>query len=280
MKIEILQIFKESFKDVCAHKLEWMRVAYAPFTVWFISFLFMTLVYWSEGQSMWSQWASMNQPQQATQSTEPSFMMILANIIYYFAYLIAVVSVYINGFRYALLQEGGERWWTLNLNWRFVKMILYYILIALLAGIYIAVSIGIVVGAQAFIGSVALTVILGILLGLFGIYLMLRLALTFVLISIDRNNPLKTSWNLLKGNVLRLFGLVLLIGGAILLIGLAGALVLGILGWLLALISPWLAGIALLLFLGFGILMWLLNWAVISKSMALVYKTFTEGKAF
>jgi hypothetical protein len=278
MTIEIMKIFKESFRNVQEHWLEWLKVAYAPVIIWLIGFVFMALVYWSTGQ--WSYETLVSQLKGQQVLTEQPFIVIFANVVYYIAYFIAIFTIYINGFRYAVLGEGGDHWWTLRLDWRFVKMILYTILISILVGIYVLIAAGIIIGIYFLINSVALSVILGILFTLFGIYLLVRIGLTYLLIAVDQIKPIRVSWNLLKGNVLRLFWLLVLIAIAIFLISLAGAIILGIFGWILSLISLWLVSIPIVLFLIFGFFMWLLSWAVGSKAFALVYKTFTSGKAF
>ncbi|HUX78325.1 MAG TPA: hypothetical protein VMW10_01050, partial [Alphaproteobacteria bacterium] len=157
---------------------------------------------------------------------------------------------------------------------------LYSILIGILAVIYVSVTGGIAAGAYFLTESIALTAILGVLFGIYGFYLLIRIGLTYLLISIDQENPLRVGWRLLKGNVLRLLGLLLLISLVILLVFIAGSIVLGIFGWILSLMSTWLIAIPLILFFLFGLAMWLLIWAVTSKAFALVYKTFTSGKAF
>ena len=41
MKIKITTTLKESFKDVLAHKTEWVRVAFSPAGLWFLGLVFM-----------------------------------------------------------------------------------------------------------------------------------------------------------------------------------------------------------------------------------------------
>ncbi|OJW53950.1 MAG: hypothetical protein BGO67_07750 [Alphaproteobacteria bacterium 41-28] len=278
MTIEIMKIFKESFRDAREHKLEWARVACAPVVIWLIGIIFMSLVYWSVG--LWSFDALVSQMKGESSSFEQPFIATFAHVVYYITYFIAIFNLYINGFRYGVLGEGGDRWWALHLDWRFVKMILYSILIGILATIYILITGGIALGAHFLVGSTALTVVLGILFVIYGIYLALRLSLTYLLIAIDQEKPIRVSWRLLKGNVLRVLGLLILIGIVISLIGLAGIIVLGILGWILSLISVWLIAIPIVLFALFSIILWFVSWIVGTKALSLVYKTFTSGTAF
>lgn len=280
MKIAIIKIFKESFKDVREHKLEWVRVATAPIIVWLFGLIFMSLMYWSADRPLWFLESIIARLEGTQNVEELSLTIIFGNVVYYITYFIALLSIMINGYRYGVMREGGNRWWTLNLGWRFVKVILYSILVIIMASIYATIAAGIVIGAQAYIESIVLTVVLGVLFAIFGFYWIIRIGLTLLLVAIDRNQPMRISWRLLKGNVLRLIGLMILIVIVIGLIGLAGVIVLGILGWILSFINPWLVGIAVVLGFLFAFFMWLLNWAVSAKALALVYKTFTEGKAF
>lgn len=267
MKIEIMKTFKESFKNVRENKLEWMRVATGPVLVYIFGILFMAFTYWTSGlltlEAMTQQRSLMDLP----------FMALLGNVVYYLAYLMAVVSVIINGFRYAALKEGGDRWWTLNLNWWFVKTIFYYVLIILLLAIYAGVAVGIVLGANALAESTALNVTLAILFFIGLIYVAFRLGLIFFLIATDQTKPIRVSWALLKGNVLRFVGLTFLIMLAVVLISIAGVVVLGLLGWVLSYISNWLIAVIGLALIIFTVIMWLFSWAMTSKALSLVYKT-------
>ena len=161
---------------------------------------------------------------------------------------------------------------TLNLNIRFVKMVLYSILIGILAIIYAGVSAGIIYGAHTLFENTGVNVILGILLSFYGFYLLFRILLYPVLISIDQSEPVKTSWNLMKGNILRFIGLALLVALTIFIIGLIGGLAVLILGGLFSMISPVLGVLALFLGVIFIVFMVLFGWAVNSKMMGLVYQ--------
>lgn len=276
MSIQIRKTFKESFRNVWHHKLEWLRVFFAPIAIYLVGFLFMSIAYWSTGHPVWSHEILTGQMRDYGDS---GFLIALANAIYYITHIISIICLYINGFRYALFNEGGEQWWTLTLNWRFVKMILYYVLIILIVAVYIGIAVAITVGAHFGIGNVALTILIGTLLTLYGFYLIIRLAsLTFLLIAIDQTAPLKTGWHLLKKNVLRLIGLMFLIGLAIMGIALLGFAILGVLTWILGLMSPLLAGVGLGLMVLLGLAIWLFSMAISLKSLALVY-TALEDKS-
>ncbi len=279
MTIEIMTIFKESFKDVREHKMEWVRVATAPVILWLVGILILALAYVSTGLP----WISniIENSMQGTQNfIEKPFSLTLADTIYHIFTFISTICLLINGYRYGFLKEGGDRFWTLKLNWRFVKMCLYYFLVLILTALYVAIAAGISIGIYFLVESVALSTILGVLFTLYGFYLIVRIGLTFFLIAIDRTIPIRISWRLLKGNVLRFLGLMLLIFLTIFLIIIAGCIVLGLFGWLLSLVSPTLLVIPFILLFIFGIILWFISWAVTAKAFALVYKTFTEGEIF
>lgn len=267
MNIQIMKTYHESFQNVRSHKMEWLRVAFGPVLIWALGFFFVAMAYSSGGYSL--EVHKMLSGGAIVETQESGFI-IFANIVYQITYFIAMISLYINGYRYAVLEEGGHTWLTLNLNMRFVKMFLYAILITLLAGIYIAITAGIVIGAHAAAQSVALDVILGIICGVFGFYLMFRVILYPVIISLDQSEPIRTSWRLLRGNVLRFIGLILLVSLTILVIGLLGAIILGLISALFTAISPVLGILSISLWVLFAIYMVLLGWALNSKVMGLV----------
>ena len=273
MTIHIMKIFKDSFKNVWNLKLEWIRVACAPFIIWIAGMLYMVIAYASVSQSLQLHEIITGKMINMEFTEKNQFLIGSANIVYLITYFIALINLSINGFRYAVLQEGGNRWLTLNLNWRFVKTILYSLLIAILAGIYFLIAGGVTIGTQFLIESKDLMGIIGALFVIYAIYLFTRIGLIGLLISIDQRAPLKTSWYLLKGNVLRLFVLLFLIGIAFVLLALIGMALLGILGWT---INLWLNWPPMILVSLFGLLMWFFNWAVSSKALALVYNTVTK----
>ncbi len=102
MSIKVMRIFKESFKDVWGHRLEWAKVAFAPFIVFLVGFIIMALSYWSVGQPLWSLDALTGQAQEQL-SGDNAFLTILGNSVYQIAQVIAIMGLYINGFRYAVL---------------------------------------------------------------------------------------------------------------------------------------------------------------------------------
>jgi len=277
MSIQVMKIFNESFKNVRTHSIEWLRVGFVPFMIWIFGYLFMIAIYTADGQLSQLTGGLVGEP---TTNQELTFSIILGNIVYYIAYLIGMVNLYINGFRYGVLREGGDQWWNLNFNMRFLKTILYTILIGVLSAIYVLASVGIGFGIQTLSDITALTVIAGIFLFIVGFYALIRLSLTFILISIDQSQPIQKSWRLLKGNVLRLAVLHLLIALVIILIALAGSIVIGLFAGLFVFISPWLATFLIIPGALFFVFIWFLSWALQSKALSLVWLSFTEGEAF
>lgn len=285
MTIHIMKIYNESFHDVRSHKREWLKVAYGPLLLWAVGALLLIVAYVSGGYALEMHKVFLGGGalmlgehfQQATSISTP--FLVFAHVIYSITYFVSMIALYINGYRYAILHEGGDGKIIINFNMRFIKMVLYGLLIGILVSVYTLISGGIILGAHLLFSSVGVDIILGILLTIYGFYLLFRMVLYPVAISIDQSEALRTSWHLMKGNVLRLIGLFLLVILTIGLIGLIGSIVLGLITVLLALGGPVLAALSLILWVPFGIFMVLLGWAVNSKVMALVYQELAGKKA-
>lgn len=269
MNIQIMKTYNESFLNVRSHKMEWLRVAFGPILLWLVGFLFLVFAYSTSGIPIVDVHKSLTGS--VAVETHESALMVFANIFYQIAYGVAMISLYINGYRYAVLEEGGDRWFSFNFNKRFVKMFLYAILVGILAGLYIAIAAGMIIGAHALTANVGLDVLLGIIFFLVGIYLVLRIVLYSVVISLDQSEPLRTSWRLMKGNLLRYIGLLLLVSLTLILIGALGGAIVGIIGFLLEAISPALMVLAVLLWVLLALGMIVLAWAVHSKLMGLIF---------
>jgi len=108
---------------------------------------------------------------------------------------------------------------------------------------------------------------------------MLRISLYPAIISLDQSQPVFSSWRLLRGNILRFLGLIILIGLTILLIGIIGAVILGLITALFSAISPVLNILTVSLWLIFGLYMVILAWALNSKAMGLVLLQLSMDKA-
>lgn len=270
--IAIVSTFKESYKDVREHLPQWTRVFFAPFVVWVISFVFLGIGLYLSGE------LDLTSEAAAPQNGEGSLTSNFFTFLHYVLNIVGLQVLYINGFRYAARGEGGDKWWTFSLDKRLGKMVLYYFLIIILYALYALVAGGITVGSYFLVESIFLTGILGTLFVLGMIYLMTRVTLTFLYVAIDQKEPLRTSWHIMKGNVLRFVGLFVLIGLVILGLMLLGGAIIGLGGWLLSLINEWLGGIVFALLIPFIIFAWLVTFGLSIKAIALVNKQLTEKK--
>jgi hypothetical protein len=270
--IAIVSTFKESYKDVREHLPQWIRVFFAPFVIWIMSFVFLGIGLYLSGELDFT--SEGTAPQNGTDSLTSNVF----TLLHYILNIMAMLVLYINGFRYAALGERGDKWWTFSLDKRLVKMVLYYFLIIILYALYALVAGGITVGSYFLIESIFLTGILGTLFVLGMIYLMTRVTLVFLYVAIDQKEALRTSWHIMKGNVLRFLGLFVLIGLAILGLVLLGGAIIGLGGWLLGLINEWLGAVVFALFVPFGIFAWLVTFALSIKAIVLVNKQLMKKK--
>ena len=288
MRIQIMKIFSLSFQNVWRHMVEWFRVAYAPLVILVVGLLFLGFTYWYVGYPLDLKQILMGnvnsfmeangtQPQPQSQ-LPPQPLVRVGQSVYFITHLIFGISIYINNIRYGVLHEGGRKWWTLNLNWRFLKMVLYALLLGILGGAYVLVSIGIGVGAHYLFASIPVDVILGAVFFIYGLYLLFRVSLYGVLIALDKPKPIRTSWSLLKGNVLRLVGLYFLLILALLALTSLGFLALGALSMI-----PSLASLELVSTVLFGLFAFFMFefifLAVTAKASSLVYQTVAEVRA-
>lgn len=275
MHIHILKIYGDSFGHVRKHWLEWFRAAFAPLVLYAVGTIALIFFYTAAGASVG--FAEIMSGQiQATQGVEMGVLVGLGNFIYFILTFIAGFSLILKGYRYGVLGEGGDHWWNLQLNMRFVKLILYSILIGIFVSIYFGITGGIVYGAHMWLENIALDVVLGVIFLIFGIYLAIRIALLFLLIAIDRPEPLRSTWRLMEGNVWRFFWLMIFIGLSVAIVTGIGMGILTLFG----MIGEYFAVIAAILMFFFGIIMWLVYWASLAKAYSLVYQSFTKGKAF
>lgn len=266
--IAIRKTFKESYGDVRDNFLPWVKVAFTPFILYLIGAAFLGVgVYLSGGlETLIQQGTVMQDTGQASASVG------LFNFLYYVFYILAMLVWYVNGFRYAALGEGGDTWWRLSFDRRLLMMFLYNLLFIVLFAAYGAIAAGITVGSYFLTESVFLTALLGTLffLGLF--YLMGRLMLMFLNVATDQAEPLRMSWHVMRGNVLRLFGLFILIWLAIIALIIVGSVIIGITGTILGFIGAWLGYLAFALFIPFSLFVWLVAAAMTMKALALVNK--------
>ena len=270
--IAVIKTFKESYTDVRGHLLPWVKVAFTPFIIYLIGVISMGIGFYLSGGV-----ASIMEQGTVQQTVgEASASVGFLNFIYYVLYMLAILVWYINGFRYAALGEGGDKWWTLSLDRRLVKMFLYHLLIIVLFTVYGAVAAGITIGSYFLIENTFLTALIGILFGLGLFYLIGRLTLVFLNVATDKKDALRTSWHVMKGNVLRLIGQFILIWLAILALIIVGAVIIGLSGVLLSFIEAWLGYMIFALAIPFTLFVWLVAAAMTMKAIALVSKQLTK----
>src|SRR5438445_13075693 len=100
MKIEIMKIYNESFQNVRSHKVAWIRVAYAPIVIWALGALFLAFSYIYGGHSFELKQVFLGSMVEST--GESSSLPLLAQFIYQLAYYLAMISLTINGYSYAI----------------------------------------------------------------------------------------------------------------------------------------------------------------------------------
>lgn len=266
--IAIVSTFKESYKNVRGHLPQWIKVAFAPFVVWLIGLAFMGMGLYLSGELDFT----ITQEGVLQNEAEGSLLGDFFTIVHYILETFAALVLYVNAFRYAALDEGGDKWWTFSLNKRLVKMFLYYLLIVTLFIAYGGIAAGITLGSYFLVENIFFAGLLGILFVVGLVYFATRLTLTFLYVAVDQKEPLRTSWHLMKGNVLRVLGLFLLLGLVIIGITILGSAIIGGGGWLLSFINMWLGLIVFTLFLPFGLFVWLVSIALMTKVIALVNK--------
>ncbi len=258
-----MPFFRESFRSFKGNRLSWFRLALAPAILLAIGFSIYLSIEIAHGLD----------------ERKLTFWTAVGNIIYMIFSFVGSGCLIINGYRYGILKEGGNKWWVLPLNKRLVRVILYILLIGLITVGFVLVGAGLVFAAHMMFENLFLNILLGTVVAIMAYYTKLRLTLTFPLIAIDKENPLRMSWQMLKGNVLRVFGLLFIITLKILGIMLLGGLILMLVGYLLYLILPVLVVIPLIVGGVFFAYMWLVSIAVSLKSVSLVYLYLTEKQA-
>ena len=274
MHIPVIRIFKENFAQVWEYKLEWARVGFAPFLIWAVGAAFMGIANWWFGHPL-AFYEIVMGSRLHENIGQDEFLPMAGSIVNSITSFIAELMLFINGYRYALLNEGGHHWWTFHFNRRLVKMVLYFFLFVFLFGIYVFVAMGIIGISQSLFDNTILNVSLGIFAGLYGLYIFFRLGLFPLFIAIDQIKPMAMSWRLLKGNVLRFIGLNILLMVSLLAILLLGAVLLIPLLQVTMTNSFLNGGVSILAGL-FLILMGFIYWSVFSKAGALVYEVLKD----
>ncbi len=284
MKLPVFKLFKLSFANVWQNRQEWTRLLFAPWVVLLIGELLLVSLYIKTGESLYL-------PEANTFQTKVFW---LQSAFSFFVAMIASAQMTINSVRYALLEEGGNRWWTLPLNHYFAKMMGYDALTFLIMGLTIAATWGITffAGASIGIGGAAISfpasfytpessLLTGIYIGagstslilaiISMFYVATRIGLYYIFIVLDKKCAFRSSWRLVKGHMGRLLGLTLLIMLAIHIpfFALTSAVK-------FITTSPF---VTLLMEVIKNLFATTLVTAVIAKAGSLVYQTLAEGKA-
>ena len=208
-KIQVWKTFKLTLCNVWQNKLKWTRVLYAPWVVLLMGYLFVGLSYALTDTCFWLRDASTYK----TMTFSQGVTVIAQIVIFYITAIIAGLFMVINGVRYALLQEGGNTWWTLPCNKRSIKLGGYALLIISSMALYVGLGAGIGWGLVFLppLVNVITIAICGTVWVISFFYLITRISIYGLLIAIDKKQPLKTSWRLLKGNIWRIFWLTMLL---------------------------------------------------------------------
>lgn len=293
MKIKIMEIYKEGFHSIRTHKREWLKVATGPVLVWAIG-LFILISAMISTRYYFGVFTLLPSHLHIHEGSSNTFFFNFAYVIYHILFFIAIINLEINGYRYAIVEEKGKGLITVAVNRRFFRFIIYMIIFQTLIGIYITAIAGIVAGVNSFLERGEIGVLLASFLILWGIYINYRVTLFPLIIAVDQHQPFKTSWKLVKGNVLRLIGLSIVVTFMILLIGILSGLVMALIWFLAAVLFGLLGdllGITEGIILGFrvtlGVIMvvlWILflvlfAWALNSKVMGLIYQRLSDQDA-
>lgn len=240
MKIPIIKFFKESYKHVFTNKLAWFKVGFAPVAL----LLFVELSFYI--------FKSIN--------IDPKQEFIACPLLV--LYGIGQFSFWIKGYRYGILNEGGGKWWNMPSINQISLMLAYTILVGLLIFYSWYIEIFLFDKATSILGLFCFLVVT-----IFGLYAWFRLSLVPPLISIGVDKPMRESWRLMRGNVLRMWGLTLLILLPVLIIG---AIIIAS-GWHTYFLSDITFSIDTAFVLPIMIAFSILCWAIFTKASSLVY---------
>lgn len=269
MKIQIMNIYKESFSNVLSHKWEWAKIFSGPLLLWSLGFAWLAVAFLSNLDSFSLEGI-------VNTSKKESFDLLISQFCYQIITMVAELILIVGGVRYAVLQEGGDQWFSFNFNVRMLRVFLYTLLLGILAAVYILISAVIALGAYALFTNWTLSIIFGIALFIGFIYLAVRILLYQVVISLDQKEPLKTSWALMNGNILRVIGLSIVIALTFSLIAFGVGAILAVLNGLLFWAGNMLGVLSLVLWIPFLVILTCAGWAVSLKSLSLIYQGLTD----
>ncbi|MEB3701467.1 hypothetical protein Bealeia1_00529 [Candidatus Bealeia paramacronuclearis] len=225
---KIWQTSRESFGFVYHNFGAWMKLASAPLLIMIIAGL---LVFAMGGTA---QYAMGNEAGNVAgvnmEMAGAGIGILLVSII---GSIIAFLIFAVNAYRYAMFQEGGEKWLEFRFDhymWKVFKFSIVVSLILMLVG-------GVGAGAVFLIGSMGiglLTGVVGAVVALFVFYLAMRMSFVIPFAAIGIEKPIKVSMEISKGKVLRLLGLVIVLGLLFFLLSFVVMFVLGLTAGLMA----------------------------------------------
>ena len=292
MKASVLDIIELTWRDLWAHKGQWMRILFAPLMLMALGLLLLVLCMYHDKQDLYLAWVATKQYLDQSVvlhlqiaylrttyliQNEPIAEMLLplTVCIGYGLYCIASIHLMINSIRYALFQEGGKRWWTLHWNARFFKLASY---------VYLAKGAPLLYYSLGHIANIepkwfALTDKFPLLPSLLSpiilvgmAYVLGRVLLFGLFIATDTPRPLRRSWATTKGMGWRMFALFLV--NAII-AGLIPEIVKGIF-WIMNAIGAQPLNASLVFSNLTMMLFSLISCMALSKAVALVYQNLEE----
>ena len=221
-KLPIWQTTKESFKFVYHHFMNWMRLASAPFVIMVLAGIFVmamggTAAYVMDG----------HQNELAGMEMEAMGAGMGVMVVAFIANMVAFLMFAVNGYRYVMYNEGGDKW----VEFRFDKNMWRVFLFSLLVILILALAGGVVAGVTAFVAMMdmtTLTVVVGSLGALAVAYLTMRMIFVVPFAAIGMEKPIKDSLEVAKGRVIRLFLLILLVTVLVVLVTFAVMLIVGL----------------------------------------------------
>ncbi len=245
MSLPVMTIFKESLRHIREHKHSWLKVGFTPLALLFLSELFAILSIFIPG--------IFGVAVLDSGLILPLLFLFTLNAVFS---VIWGASFYVKGYRYGILNEEENRWLSLPFNKRLLKTIGYSFCIgSLVKGSLLGAGFLLYVTVKNLLIVLPLLSLFVFLL----IYTFTRLSLVFPLLAIDHENPLRTSWSLLKGNSLRMLSLISLTSVTIIAILLLTVCLVGLIWFLLTFINPFIAAY-----------IWALGWMIFGKAISVL----------
>ncbi|MEB3702062.1 hypothetical protein Bealeia1_01141 [Candidatus Bealeia paramacronuclearis] len=197
-QFKVWQTAKEAFSLVNHDLKAWMKVLSLPVLIMIITAL---LGFVGE---------NFGNVSDGLTEEEPTLLEIITTVIGRVGDILATILFAVNGFRYAMYQEGGEKWF----QWGFLsiarRVLGYYIVI-----IFMLLPV-VGAGAMAFVFAsetdlLGLARVLGGLAVIATLYLCVRLFFVIPFVVIGHEKPIRSSFHDSKNNVMRLTGLYILL---------------------------------------------------------------------